>query len=472
MLPDLMRRTCRQIQRCSPLTITTVAVVYEIFLGLLDYTTPEAMSFTIFYLLGVAFVGYGAGSRPVLPLAMLASTIMAIHERGFSEQNGARTGLLLWNTSTRLLLFWAAGWLTAEITRLNRELQRLVTARTLQLQAETEKHKATSAQLSEALTRLRAIIAGAPIIIVAGNREGLITFEDGRGLASLGVTPGTHVGQQIVAAYPQANELPEHFARVMAGEEFSALLRVGPVALETWFSPLRGDNGKVSGYTAVAVNVTDRTRLERQILEISDREQANIGQELHDGLCQQLVSLAFDANALKADLSEQGSIQARTAERIADLLDLAITEARQLARGLFPIRLQAEGLPPALEELARTTRERTGLECRFEAGRVPSTEGKVAATHLYRIAQEAVSNAVRHSRGKTIWLRLNASDGQLSLEIEDDGMGLPQAARRDAEGMGLHIMDYRARAIGGRLSLSQGANAGTRVCCCVPAMRS
>jgi signal transduction histidine kinase len=129
-------------------------------------------------------------------------------------------------------------------------------------------------------------------------------------------------------------------------------------------------------------------------------------------------------------------------------------------------------LAPALEELARTTRERTGLACRFESGSIPSIEGKVAATHLYRIAQEAVSNAVRHSRAKTIWLRLNNSNGQLSLEIEDDGVGLPQAAQREAGGMGLHIMDYRARAIGGRLSLSQGTNAGTRVCCCVPGLRN
>jgi PAS domain-containing protein len=257
-MKDLLRATTRQIQRCSPLTLTSAAVVYEIFLGFLDYTTPEEMSFTIFYLLGVAFVGYGAGPRPVLPLAVLASGIMAMHERGLFEQNGTRAGLVLWNASTRLLLFWAAGWLTAEITRLNRDLQRLVTARTIQLQTETEKHKATSAQLSEALTRLRAIIAGTPIIIVAVNREGIITFEDGRGLASLGVTPGTHVGQQIAAAYPQANELPEHIARVMAGEEFSALVRVGHVALETWYSPLRENQGEVSGYTAVAVNVTDR----------------------------------------------------------------------------------------------------------------------------------------------------------------------------------------------------------------------
>lgn len=466
----LMQSSSRHIQRCSPLTITSVAVVYEVLLGFLDYTTPEEMSFTIFYLLGVAFLGYGAGSRPVLPVAVLASGMMAIHERGFSEQNVTRAGLLLWNASTRLLLFWGTGWLIAEITRLNRELHRLVTSRTLQLQSETEKHKATSTQLSEALSRLRAIIAGAPIVIVAVNREGLITFEDGRGLASVGVKPGTHVGQPILAAYPQATELAEHFERVMAGEEFSALLRVGGVALETWYSPLRGGDGQVAGYTAVAVNVTERRRLEREILEISDREQAHIGQELHDGLCQQLVSLAFDANALKTDLASQGLNQVKTAERIADLLDVAITEARQLARGLFPIGLHAEGLSPALEELARTTRERTGLDCRFQAGGVPSIDGKVAATHLYRIAQEAVSNAVRHGRAKAIWLRLNGFHGQLRLEVEDDGVGLPQASQREAEGMGLHIMDYRARAIGGRLSLSQQVKAGTRVCCCVPAL--
>ena len=466
----LMRSTSRQIQRCSPVAVTIAAVAYEILLGFLDYTTPEEMSFTIFYLLGVAFVGYGAGARPVLPLAVLASGIMAIHERGFSEQSGTTPGLLLWNTSTRLLLFWGAGWLTAEITRLNRELHRLVTSRTLQLQAETEKHKATSTQLSEALSRLRAIIAGAPIMIIAVNREGVITFEDGRGLASLRVKPGTHVGEQVLAAYPQATDLAEHFERVMAGEEFSALVQVGGVALETWYSPVREDEGQVCGFTAVAVNVTERRRLEREILEISDREQAHIGQELHDGLCQQLVSLAFDANALKADLSGKASLHVRTAERIADLLDLAITEARQLARGLFPIRLQAEGLPPALEELARTTQERTGVECRFASGALPGIGGKVAATHLYRIAQEAVSNAVRHSGARTIWLKLSGSNGQLSLEIEDDGVGLPPAAQRETEGMGLHIMDYRARAIGGRLSLSQRLDAGTRVCCCVPAV--
>jgi signal transduction histidine kinase len=467
-MKNLLVATAARVRRCSPVTLVSAAVLYEVVLGLLDYTTPEEMSFTIFYLLGVAFVGYGVGRRPVLPLSALATGIMAIHERNLGQHNETRMALLLWNASTRCLLFWAVGWLTAEITRLNRDLLGLVQARTIELQNEIEKHKATSTQLGEALTRLRAIIARAPIIIFAVNRSRVITFEDGPALSSLGIPAGAHVGQNILTAYPQSAEFGEQVERALAGEEFSALMCVGPVALETWHSPVRESDGTISGCTAVAVNVTERRRLERQILEISDREQAHIGQELHDGLCQQLVSLAFDANSLRDDLASHHLPQAQKTERIADLLDQAITEARQLARGLFPIRLQAEGLFSALEELARTTRQRSKIECRFEAANARPFKGKAAATHLYRIAQEAVSNAIRHSHAKVIRLRLHSPNGQLRLEIEDDGVGLPEARRREASGMGLHIMDYRARAIGARLSFSAGSNGGTRVCCCVP----
>ena len=467
-MKDLLSAGCRRIRGFSPTALTIAAVIYEVMLGLVDYTTPREMSFTLFYLLGVAFVGYGAGAGPVLPLAALAGGIMAVHEKFSLNHPAEATGLLVWNSSTRLLLFWAAGWLVAQITRLNRNLQGLVTERTLQLQSETDKHKATSAQLSEALTRLHAIISGAPIIILAVDQHGAITFEDGRALGSLGVRPGEHVGKPVSAAFPEAADLPGHLERVMSGEEFSAALQVGRVALDTWYSPVRDAAGVVCGCTAVAVNVTERKRLERQILEISDREQAHIGQELHDGLCQQLVSLAFDANTLSAHLTRKGSAQTRTAERIAELLDVAITEARQLARGLFPIRLEAEGLPPALEELARTTRLRSGLDCQFEFEAAPAcVESKAAAIHLYRIAQEAVSNAVRHSRATAIRLRLGTSDGQPSLQVEDNGVGLQASAQKETAGMGLYIMDYRARAVGGRLSISPGTHGGTRVCCCL-----
>src|SRR5262249_40145503 len=150
-----------------------------------------------------------------------------------------------------------------------------------------------------------------------------------------------------------SREIKKQIRRALAGEEFSGVVQIGSMTLETWYSPTRAnDDGRLSGYTGVAVNVSDQRRLERQVLGICDREQARIGQEIHDGLCQQLVSLAFDANSLETELAAGNLAQARTAKRMADFLDRAITEARQLARGLFPIRLDAQGLPSALEELA------------------------------------------------------------------------------------------------------------------------
>jgi PAS domain S-box-containing protein len=207
---------------------------------------------------------------------------------------------------------------------------------------------------------------------------------------------------------------------------------------------------------------------EAQILEISDREQARIGQDLHDGLCQQLVGLAFDANSLDHQLAKTGRSEAAAARRIADRLDQAITEARQLSRGLFPVRLEGDGLPSALEELARTTRERSCIVCDFESdGPVLVPDGSLA-THLYRIAQEAVNNAVKHARPKLIVIRLRLHAERIELTVEDDGTGLDPAPAIKPAGLGLHIMEYRARTLGGTLQIARGADGGTLVSCCVP----
>ena len=216
----------------------------------------------------------------------------------------------------------------------------------------------------------------------------------------------------------------------------------------------------------------ERHRLERQLLEISDREHARIGQDLHDGLCQHLVSLALDANSLRGQLAAAHRPEAKTARRIADYLDQAITEARQLSRGLFPVRLAGEGLPPALEELAASTRDRFKIRCRFASEGHVAVESSVMATHLYRIAQEAVTNAVKHSGARSVAIRLRARSNVLELSITDDGMGLSAARQKAATGMGLQIMDYRARTIGGTLQVGRGHRRGTKVSCCVPTAAS
>ena len=174
----------------------------------------------------------------------------------------------------------------------------------------------------------------------------------------------------------------------------------------------------------------ERHRLERQLLEISDREHARIGQDIHDGLCQQLVSLALDANTLRGQLTAARRPEAKTARRIADYLDQAITEARQLSRGLFPVRLAREGLPPALEELAAVTRDRFKIRCRFTSEGPVAVESSVMATHLYRIAQEAVNNAIKHSQARSIAIRLRARAGNARTERYGQRSGPLRTRRR------------------------------------------
>jgi PAS domain S-box-containing protein len=268
------------------------------------------------------------------------------------------------------------------------------------------------------------------------------------GLRAVGLVPLCHEGKAIGAlglSSHVADEIPRQTRLVveaLAAQAATAMARIQAEA--------------------------QRHRLERQLLEISDREQARIGHEIHDGLCQHLVSLAFDANTLRRTLTAARRTEAGTARRIARYLDNAITEARQLSRGLFPVRLDKHGLPPALEELAKATCSRFNIRCRFVGDDLWPGVDSILATHLYRIAQEAVTNAVKHSRGRSVSIRLRARASKLELTVADNGAGLSADGPRKSGGLGLHIMDYRARTIGGTLRLGPGRRGGTVVYCCVP----
>ena len=209
-------------------------------------------------------------------------------------------------------------------------------------------------------------------------------------------------------------------------------------------------------------------RIQRQILEISDREQARIGQDIHDGLCQQLIGAALSANSLAQALSREPRPEAALARKICGLLDESITESRRVCRGLYPVRLSTQGLVPALDDLAGTVNERHPIRCVFEADDQSPRCDLTTAIHLYRIAQEAVNNALKHSGARHLGIRLTMAEGSLTLVVKDDGKGMSRPAVSNAgSGMGLHIMEYRTRLIGGVLQLETGPG-GTVVSCRLP----
>ncbi|HEY3862220.1 MAG TPA: PAS domain S-box protein [Verrucomicrobiae bacterium] len=214
----------------------------------------------------------------------------------------------------------------------------------------------------------------------------------------------------------------------------------------------------------IARDITERKRLEREILEISNREQRRIGHDLHDGVCQQLAGIAFLTSTLAEELAEEGVPQSPQAEKISDMINVAIDQTRGVARGLFPVRLEEKGLVAALEELAANAREVFKIQCRFVVEEPPVAVENEIALHLYYIVLEALANAAKHSGGSNVDIALQPSGDRWLLSIQDDGIGFSLPARNQ-DGMGLRILHYRARVIGAALNLHSQPGSGTTVTC-------
>lgn len=213
-------------------------------------------------------------------------------------------------------------------------------------------------------------------------------------------------------------------------------------------------------------DIAHRERLEQEVMQISEREQRRIGHDLHDGLCQQLTGTAMLSHALESKLASISTAGAADAKRVTELINVSIEEARRVTHGLHPVPDGPRGLMMALGELAATVRRLSKLGCQFDCPETVAIPDRTAATHLFRIAQEATQNAMRHAKAASIAIALRDDEDTIALTVSDDGCGLPE--RRSRKGLGLEIMDYRARAIGATLTVRRGEKRGTVVECSLP----
>jgi signal transduction histidine kinase len=213
-----------------------------------------------------------------------------------------------------------------------------------------------------------------------------------------------------------------------------------------------------------AEEMAARRRLEKQLLSISDEQQRRIGADLHDELGQHLTGIACLAAALRDNLKAKHAESAEKAHQIAAMINGTIELTRMLARGLCPVQIEQGGLHAALEDLAFRVQRMHGVTCWFENGGAPPTLDPAVALHLYRIAQEAVNNAVRHGSADRIAVKLEVGALPLRLIIEDNGRGFTPGARRPSPGLGLHLMEQRADIIGGTFTITPRSQ-GIRVEC-------
>ena len=208
-----------------------------------------------------------------------------------------------------------------------------------------------------------------------------------------------------------------------------------------------------------------RKGLEGEILSVSDREQQRLGQELHDGLCQHLTAVAFMARSIAMRLKNHRVVDANDIEKVAQLVNDAASGTRDLSRALHRMDVDAAGLVIALQDLV--DREIWRTPCRLQVRPSFRIDDDTAAAHLYRIAREAVINANKHAQGREIVVKLEDSRQGMALHVIDDGIGCSNESKLK-QGLGFHIMNYRAQLIGGRLEIDSPKNRGTRVSCYLP----
>lgn len=309
---------------------------------------------------------------------------------------------------------------------------------------------------------LNGLLTNLPMIVGRLDAQGIVVEAEGQQLEKYGMTPATMVGHEFAALYPQ---LKSGIEEALRGGAVASVL-TGRHGNHEWYADffLFFDREFGRGALFFGCDITQRKLIERELLRVSDAEKNRIGSDLHDGLGQYLTGISCLTAALRDKLQTHKRSEAEDASTISTLVQEAIAQTRALARGLCPVQLETSGLETALEDLTFQVQRLHGLDCSF----VPSGPISICETsdalHLYRIAQEAINNAVKHANAAHITVTLDFSKENKVLSIEDDGCGFnPDLAQ--GLSTGLRLMPYRAAMIGGTLTVTSKPNAGTRVEC-------
>ncbi|MDC7227051.1 MAG: PAS domain S-box protein [Spirochaetales bacterium] len=323
-------------------------------------------------------------------------------------------------------------------------------------------------------SRLASIVESSQDAIIGIDINGIIRSWNSGAVEIFGYSFDEVVGQNISLLHPPnyPNEMPEKIELLRSGEivphyEGVRQRKNGElIEMSILPSPIKDPNGIITGISFIARDVTENKNLEKEVIEIGEKERERIGQDLHDSLGQQLTGILLNMKTLENLV--RNKLDKDEMQHLLDtesLLKETIQQTRTMAKNLIPVKLQTEGLPHALEDLANFARTVYKTRVITDIKEGIKNVGVMVETQLYHIAQEAVNNSVKHSRGDTLSISLEIVNAELILSVKDNGTGIKETA---ANGIGMSIMNYRSNLINGNLFIHSEKDEGTLILCRVP----
>ncbi|MDH4028716.1 MAG: PAS domain S-box protein, partial [Nitrospirota bacterium] len=369
-----------------------------------------------------------------------------------------------------------------EIGRLSRTFDMMtenlkkVTASKDELDREVMVRRMTEVALSLEKDRMQRYLDVAGVMFLALDVKGGLVLINNKGCEVLGYDQDEIMGRNWFDNFiPERfrDEVRKVFGHIMAGRtglveyyENPVVTKDGRERIIAWHNTLlRDEKGCVTGALSSGEDITEQRHLERTVLEIEERERRRIGNDLHDGLGQLLTGISIKLKCLESDLRERMAPEAEDAEKISRFVDQAKKQAKYLAKGLAPVSIKdGETLMGAIRDIAADTEKIFNVPCVLKCDTPVIMQNETAVTHLYRIAQEAITNAVKHGAPDSIEISLDKEDERVVMTIRDDGRGIGKVPER-GDGMGLKIMGYRAGMIGASLDVRCDGDRGTVVKC-------
>ena len=432
---------------------------------------PET-SFGLLYLAPIALAAWFVGRKTGLAVALASAAAWTAAD--VLPASYAHAATAYWAAVWGLGFFVSAALVVSYLKTSQVDLAQKVREQTAALSDEIAERKQTAQALAHSEEQLRLMIANVKdyAIFMLDAEGSIVSWNEGAHRLT-GYTESEILGQPLARLYPGedvAGNRPREVIETAAaqGSFEDEGQRVRKDDSRFWgvclVTALKDSKGSLQGFSVALHDVTRRKQLENEVLETSEGERRRVGRDLHDVLGQELTGIAFMTKELEETLAAQQLSESAEAGNIVGYINRAIDRTKTLAKGLAPVELDAEGLMAALMDLTRHAEDVFRIRCTFRCDQPILIHNGAVAMNLYRIAQEAVSNAIRHGRARNVTIDLRVAGNQDVLTVTDDGIGIPPGIPY-AKGMGLRVMAYRARSIGGSLRIQRDPKGGTVVSC-------